>query len=239
MSTFTDRIDARDFAKMPKEYQDLLVRVLTIQADCEIGGPHIYLGKWVLAAPTIEDQLVLAKTAAEEVDHARKVIYLLRELGIDGSHVLFRTKEERAVDAFRMDMPTWADVAVFGFLIDRVGRYQLEEFVEGSYQPLDRALPQILHEERGHVSYGTTKLKDIVRTPEGKIQAQAAINRWYPRALDMFGQTESRRSELYVNWGLKRRTNGQARAEYSAEVDPLIRNLGLELPDPLEGRKYL
>ena len=39
---FTDKIEAKDFSKMPKEYQDLLVRVLRIQADCEIGGPHLY-----------------------------------------------------------------------------------------------------------------------------------------------------------------------------------------------------
>jgi len=35
---FTDRATARDVAKMPDEYKDLLVRLLTIQADCEIGA---------------------------------------------------------------------------------------------------------------------------------------------------------------------------------------------------------
>ncbi len=236
---FTDKIEAKDFPRMPKEYQDLLVRVLTIQADCEIGGPHIYLDRWVLTAPTIDDQLVMAKTAAEEVDHCRKMLALLRDLGVDGSHVLRRTKAERAVDAFKMEMPTWADVAVFGFLIDRVGRYQLEEFTDCSYLPLQKALPQILHEERGHIAYGATKLRELVKTPEGKAQAQAALDRWYPRGLDMFGQSESRRSDRYVEWGIKRRTNVQARAEYLAEVDPLIAELGLEVPDPLEDRKYL
>lgn len=236
---FTDKIEARDFSKMPKEYQDLLVRVLTIQADCEIGGPHIYLDRWVLTAPTIDDQLVMAKTASEEVDHCRKMLVLLREVGVDGSHVLWRTKAERAVDAFRMEMPTWADVAVFGFLIDRVGRYQLEEFTDCSYLPLQKVLPQILHEERGHISYGTTKLRELLRAPEGRAQAQAAVNRWYPRALDMFGLSESRRSERYVEWGIKRRGNTQARQEYMDEVTPLLAELGLQIPDPLEDRKYL
>ena len=40
---FDDKIEADDFNKMPEEYRDLLVRVLRIQADCEIGGPHLYI----------------------------------------------------------------------------------------------------------------------------------------------------------------------------------------------------
>jgi hypothetical protein len=38
-----DKIDLKDFEKMEPEYKELLGRVLTIQADCEIGGPHLYV----------------------------------------------------------------------------------------------------------------------------------------------------------------------------------------------------
>src|SRR2546425_8759284 len=41
---------------MPEEYRELLTRLLTIQADCEIGGPHIYVDHWTLRAPTVDDQ---------------------------------------------------------------------------------------------------------------------------------------------------------------------------------------
>ena len=37
---FTDKVDLKDFEKQDPEYQDLLRRVLSIQADCEIGGPN-------------------------------------------------------------------------------------------------------------------------------------------------------------------------------------------------------
>ena len=40
---FTDKVELKDFDKMDPEYKDLLGRVLTIQADCEIGGPHLYV----------------------------------------------------------------------------------------------------------------------------------------------------------------------------------------------------
>jgi len=84
---FTDKIEATDVPKMPQEYPDLLVRVLTIQADCEIGGPHLYVREWLLTAPTSDDQWMLAKVAGEEIDHFRKMNRLLNELGHDVSPV--------------------------------------------------------------------------------------------------------------------------------------------------------
>jgi len=48
---FREKINSTDFNHMPREYQELLIRVLTIQADCEIGGPHVYGARWLLDAP--------------------------------------------------------------------------------------------------------------------------------------------------------------------------------------------
>ncbi|MBI4590622.1 MAG: phenylacetate-CoA oxygenase subunit PaaI [Candidatus Rokubacteria bacterium] len=236
---FTDKIEAADVARMPQEYQDLLVRVLRIQADCEIGGPHLYVREWLLSAPSSDDQWMLAKVAGEEIDHFRKMNRLLNELGHDASHLLAIPKSRRELEAFRQDMPTWADVAVFGFLIDRVGQYQLEEFIDCSYAPLDRVLPRIIQEEKTHVGYGHVKLREMARSEEGQAAAQAALDRWYSKGLDMFGMSNSRRAARYVRWGLKRRTNEQARRQYIAEVTPPIRELGLVVPDERAGRHFL
>ena len=70
---FTDKIELKDFDKMDPEYKELLGHVLKIQADCEIGGPHLYVETMLPAAPTKLDQLIVARTAAEEIDHYRKV----------------------------------------------------------------------------------------------------------------------------------------------------------------------
>ena len=68
---------------------------------------------------------------------------------------------------------------------------------------------------------------------------QKAIDFWYVRALDMFGRSESKCAERYRYWGLKRRTNGQAREEYINEVNPILLSMGLAVPDPLKGRRYM
>jgi ring-1,2-phenylacetyl-CoA epoxidase subunit PaaA len=236
---FTDKVELKDFDKTDPEYQDLLKRVLAIQADCEIGGPHLYVQTMLPSAPTKLDQLIVARTAAEETDHYRKIARLAGEVGVDVSYVLSRPRQERYVEVFRGEITTWEDFAIFGFLIDRVGRYQLEEFMECSYAPLDRILPDVITEEKGHIDYGANKTAEYAaKGGESKERIQKVLDRWYPKALDMFGRSESRRSERYRQWGLKRRTNAQAREEYIREVNPLIEAMGLQVPDQKAGRQY-
>ena len=236
---FTDRIEAADFPKMPQEYKDLLVKVLTIQADSELGGPHLYVERWVLAAPTAEDQMMLAKTAAEEIDHHRKFVKILAELNVDVSYQLQKRSPERILEIFRQPLETWADMGCFGTFIDRVGGYHLEDFGECSYVPVARIIPQILREEAQHIAHGMRILDTLCQSDEGRAEVQKSLDRMYPRCLDMFGITGSKRSEQYLQWGIKKRTNEQARKQYRAEALKIIEQFGLQEPDPLKGRRYL
>jgi ring-1,2-phenylacetyl-CoA epoxidase subunit PaaA len=240
---FAERLERDDLARQDPEYVDLLRRVLAIQADCEIGGPHLYVEAMLPSAPTRIDQLVVARTAMEEIDHFRKFARLAGDIGVDTACILKRANQERYLEAFRVTITTWEDFTVFSFLIDRVGRYQLEEFASCSYAPLSRLLEQpsrILDEEAGHIDFGTTRTAELAaQGAEARARVQKAIDFWYPTGLDMFGRGESRRAERYRAWGLKRRTNAEARAQYVSEVNPLIEGMGLQVPDPLTGRNYL
>jgi ring-1,2-phenylacetyl-CoA epoxidase subunit PaaA len=236
---FEDKVELKDLEKMDPEYQDLLRRVLAIQADCEIGGPHLYVEHILPTAPRKIDQLIVARTAAEEVDHFRKMARLAGEMGVDVSYLLSWPNQKRYVEAFRGIINTWEDFAVFGFLIDRVGRYQLEEFMDCCYAPLDRILANVIKEEVSHIGYGTNKTAEMAaKGGESKEKIQRSLDYWYVKALDMFGSSDSKRSERYRYWGLKRRTNAQAREEYIKEVNPLIEHMGLQVPDPNKGRLY-
>jgi len=237
---FTDRVSAEDFHKMPAEYRDLLVRLLTIQADCEIGGPNVYGRQWFLSAPTADDMFRVTHILAEEIDHFRHMDRLLRLVGVDRSDLLRRPNSERFLEAFRVtDVPTWADVATFCCLVDRVGKYQIEEMQGSSFEPLDSVLPLIMREELGHVGYGTARLTSLAADPETREAAQAAVDRWYPKALDMFGRAGSYRAERFMEWGLKQRPNEVARRAYIEEVAPLIEHMGLVVPPEERGRNYL
>lgn len=237
---FREKITPKEFPEMPPEYRELLLRVLTIQADCEIGGVRVYGQRWLLSAPGADDMHRLSRIIGEEIDHFRKFNRLLQELGKDGTGLLWKEPSERYLDPFKVgEVQSWADLVTFCFLIDRVGRYQVEEFMDSTYLPLNEILPSIISEEVGHLTYSHTKLKELGDDSEGRMEAQQALDRWYPLALDMFGRSESRRSERYIEWGLKRRTNAEARSAYVEEVTPLIVELGLAVPDAEKGRKYL
>lgn len=239
---FREKISAREFREMPREYQELVARLLTIQADCEIASAHIYDARWLLSAPTADDMHQLSRMIGEEVDHFRKFNRMLTEINADRTHLLWKESSERFLDAFKVnDLPTWGDLAVFSFLVDRVGKYQLDEYLDSSYQPLNESalLPVILSEEIRHIAYGHAKMMELCADARGKLEAQKALDRWYPLALDMFGRSASRRTWRYLEWGLKRRTNAEARREYLAEVNPLIARLGLDVPNETTGRKYL
>lgn len=237
---FEDKIEREDLEKMPAEYKELLERVLTIQADCEIGGPHLYVKDILPTAPSRVNQLIVARTAAEEMDHYRKIAKLAGDIGKDTSPLLSIPNQKRYLEAFRGVIKTWEDFAVFGFLIDRVGRYQLEEFLDCSYLPLQRILPEILKEEIGHIGFGTNQTAELAaKGDEERERAQRSVDFWYIKALDMFGRSDSERSNRFCHWGLKRRSNSQARWEFIKEVGPIIQDMGLTVPDPIKGRKFL
>jgi ring-1,2-phenylacetyl-CoA epoxidase subunit PaaA len=77
------------------------------------------------------------------------------------------------------------------------------------------------------------------KNEESRECVQKSLNFWYIKALDMFGRTDSERSNRYCYWGLKECSNSQAHWEFKKEVDPIIQQMGLVVPDPVEGRKYL
>jgi ring-1,2-phenylacetyl-CoA epoxidase subunit PaaA len=238
---FSDKVELKDFEKQDPEYQDLLRRVLAIQADCEIGGPNLYVEDMLPNAPSKLDQLIVARTAAEEMDHFRKMARLAGDIGVDVSYLLSRPNKERYVEAFRGKINTWEDFSVFGFLIDRVGRFQLEEFIGCTYQPLARIVedPDVIREEEGHIDFGTNATAEwAAKGGEHKERVQRAVDYWYAKGLDMFGNSKSYRSERYMHWGLKRRPNSVARQQYKDEVDALIEKMGLTVPDPNKGRLY-
>ena len=241
----TDQFDLKDVraGKADPEYVDLLRRVLAIQSDCEIGGPHLYVDTMLPEAPLKMDRLVVARTSAEEIDHFRKFAAIGGDLGVDISYILSRNNPERYLEAFRGTITTWEDFAVFGFLIDRVGRYQLEEFMGCSYAPLAAVVEhpsRVMDEEAGHIDYGTTRTAELAAMGgEQRERIQRSVDFWYVTGLDMFGSATSKRAERYRHYGLKRRTNEEARRQYIAEVDPLIRQMGLVVPDPNKGRKFV
>ncbi len=225
--------------ELPPEMADLIMRLMVVQADTEYGSIQQHR-PWLDQAPSLEDRWVQARIVADEARHGLQACRILRDFGEEGEARianLLRTKEgDHKLDAFNIPFDSWADVGAFTCLVDRVGVYQLRAFQECAYGPLARAMPLMLSEEQLHLNFGFNVLRRMSRDGPKyygtKEEAQEAVNKWFPRALDMFGHSKSATSENAIRWGIKRWTNEEARARYLLEITPLLQSIGLEVPDP-------
>ncbi len=232
--------------ELEPEMAKLIVKLMVVQADTEFASIQQHR-PWLDSAPTLEDRWIESRIVADEARHGLQACRILRDFGEAGQRfideLLAKREGEHKLDAFNMKFETWGDVGAFTCFVDRVGVYQLRAFQECSYGPLARAMPLMLSEEQLHLNFGASVLRRMVQDgPKyygSKAEAQAAVHKWYPRALDMFGHSNSDTSRRAIEYGLKRWTNEEARARFIEEVTALTSRIGLELPPPEFDRHVL
>jgi len=232
--------------EVPPDMRKLVVKLLVVQADTEFASIQQHR-PWLDRAPTLEDRWIESRIIADEARHGLQACRILRDFGEEGQRfideLLTKREGEHKLDAFNMKFDLWSDVGAFTCFVDRVGVYQLRAFQECSYGPLARAMPLMLSEEQLHLNFGSSVLRRMVqdgpRYSGSKEEAQTAVNKWYPRALDMFGHSNSETSRRAIEYGLKRWTNEEARRRFIEEVTGLVASLGLSLPPPEFDRHVL
>jgi 1,2-phenylacetyl-CoA epoxidase catalytic subunit len=232
--------------ELPSDMRKLIVKLMVVQADTEFASIQQHR-PWLDRAPTLEDRWIESRIVADEARHGLQACRILRDFGEEGQRfiddLLTKREGEHKLDAFNMKFDRWSDVGAFTCLVDRVGVYQLRAFQECSYGPLARAMPLMLSEEQLHLNFGASVLRRMVQDGAkyygSKEEAQAAVEKWYPRALDMFGHSNSDTSRRAIEYGLKRWTNDEARARFIQEVATLLHATGLALPSPEFDRRVL
>lgn len=234
------RMYKRNDPDMPEEFRAFLIKLLKYAHVENNANPHY---KHVVAdianaglrfAPDGRAMLIEAEIVKQEVEHGEIVANIIRSLGEDPFI-------DRPIGqyAFKIPLECWTDVAWFHMLIDRVGLYVGIEWMGSTYEPLARVSEQLEKEEYFHATSGFKHLRKIVKTKDGRKEAQDLLHKWWPAALDMFGRSDSKNSEAYVKWGIKGKGNEELRQQYIADTVPLIEQLGLDVPDHLANRRYL
>ena len=226
---------------MPEEYRKLLVKLCCVEHGIEMISRSAILDfltqVWLVGtyqAPSALERVRTASYVWQEIGHSE----LFYNIAADLDPVLANEDIPVTQYAFQMKFPTWTELAAVNFLTDRVGMYQANEWVGSSYVVLAKIAPMIVKDERGHTTMGCERLERVCETAPGREEAQRAIHKWYPAALDMFGRSDSRRQHEYIQWGLKKRTNGELRQQYLEDVNPLIASLGLDVPDEKKNRRF-
>ena len=225
---------------MPEEYRQFMVKLLKFGHVENSANPNY---RDVLAniaeaglryAPDEKAMVIEAEIIKQEVTHGRIVADIIRSLGEDPYNDQWVGQY-----AFKIPLECWCDVAWFHMLIDRVGLYVGIEWMGSTYEPLAEVSDQLEKDEKFHADSGFRFLKDIVKTAEGKKEAEELLIKWWPAALDMFGRSNSNNSKIYVQWGIKGKSNADLRHKFVEDTVPLIGELGIAVPDHLANRKYL
>jgi benzoyl-CoA 2,3-dioxygenase component B len=190
-------------------------------------------------------QFAVLRIMAEELRHAYQMFWVLdhdptwKKAGL--GDVAKQTIEEllsmelgnHVLDAFNIDFNDFLDNITYATVIDLVGKYQLEMQQVFSYAPMARSMGPMLQEEAFHLGSGRKLLKEIGQMAargEGDYSIedmQRAMNLWFPRGLEMFGNEEG--GQTAVTFGFKDKTNGTAQAEYVEEVRTVVRNVNVAI----------
>jgi ring-1,2-phenylacetyl-CoA epoxidase subunit PaaA len=229
-------------------YRGHLINLLYMQADSELAGALGYV-PCVQMAPNVEEYLASSMIVKDEFRHARVVYKLLENLGEDvDSHVkefdftmrlsqddadigMRRAGADKRVNIFYYPINTWTDFVMFNFCMDRGAGHQLEDSLEATYRPWARVLEGIFKEEKFHIAHGDNWVKRLAQDPRTHDAAQAALNKWYPRTMNIFGRANSPKNKIYRDLGLKKRDNDQVRQAFAQEVKDRCQENGLEVPD--------
>jgi len=232
--------------QMSPEYYAALLNLLQMQADSELAGGIGYM-PWIAKAPGVQEKLVVASIVKEEIGHANLIYNLLRKLEFDvDAHVAAhqwelrvdngnigtdRLADDRRVNIFYYPIDTWADFIMFNFTMDRGAGHQLYDAEHCSYAPWNRAIGKIAAEEAGHMHHGDSWVQRLAQNPETHDDIQAALDRWYPRVMNIFGRPNTPKNRLYREFGLKVRDNDDVRRAFVEDVQPKVDAWGLQLPE--------
>ena len=226
--------------ELPQEYRTLLMKML--RHEGERAGNKSFLGLMgtclelaEVMAPNADARLLKSEYVAEELKHA--IMFHRLTLGFDMSFAL--QDVPYAHYAFHLPKESWADDAFFHFLIDLNGAFHARDWRESSYLPLRKISRTIERDEFGHSEMGYYFLREICSESKGRVLAQRLLPKWYSAALDMFGRSDSPNTPKFINWGLKGVGNKEIRQKYKVYVDAKLTALGLDIPDELEGRRFV
>ncbi len=232
---------------MSDEYYEHLTNLMLQQADSEIAGGFGYV-PWIMKAPTTEEMLIVSNIVRDEVRHGRAMYRLLEDVrfGVDDwvekmdfsyrvgdsrDLGVRRASSDKRVNIFYYPIDSWADFVMFNFLMDRGAGHQLEDVKTSSYGPWRREIDRIFKEEMTHIAHGDYWVKRLATDPATKPEIQAALDRWWPRVMSIFGRPGSTKNARYRQLGLKKRDNAEVRKTFAAEVREKAQAWGLRVPD--------
>ena len=225
--------------ELTEEEAKHLLAIIRAQASTEFGSIQQHAGT-LARAQDDADRFWVLRVMAEELRHGYQMFHLLLSRdwsrasgGVRGEEmveeILSMGTGSHVLDAFNLEYDSFLDNVCFAALVDRVGKYQLTMQKVCAYKPMADSMPPMLREEAFHLAAGVIPLRRWAkRAAEGDplvtMKAiQHSFNKWYPRALEMFG--DERGGDSNMRMGFKDMKNREAQDLYIDEVQRMVRDI--------------
>lgn len=235
-----EKIEAGDW--MPDEYRKALIKLISSHGISEIMGA-LPEKEWVPKAPGLDRKLSIMAKVQDEMGHGQLLLRvtedLMKPLGRTREDIMndLFSKKLKFHNVFHMSSPTWADAAVIAWLVDGAAILTQTMMLKTSYGPYGRALKRICQEESFHAKHGESlTLALAAGTPYQKQMLQDSLDRWWEALLMFFGPKSKKdvgRSSVDINlkYKLRTKTNEELRQDFLTKYVPLIKLIGLTIPD--------
>lgn len=225
--------------ELTEEEAKHLLAIIRAQASTEFGSIQQHNGT-LARAQDDEDRYWVLRVMAEELRHGYQMFHLLLSQdwskasgGVQGEdmveEILSMQTGSHVLDAFNLEYDSFVDNVCFAALVDRVGKYQLTMQKVCAYKPMADSMPPMLREEAFHLAAGVIPLRRWAkRAATGDVfitmrAIQHSINKWLPRALEMFGDERGGGSNLRM--GFKDLKNREAQDRYLDEVHRMVHDI--------------
>ncbi len=219
---------------IPEAYRDDVFRFIEFHANSELMG-GLTERDWIPKAPGLRlKQIFLAKTQ-DEIGHAHLLYMVAADMGVKSrSEMLEQLFDGRSRfhNVFHYQAVTWADQIAIAYLVDAAAfASQRAVFAECSYGPYKRVLKRIIAEEGFHMRHGEEMLLRLAEgTPVQREMFQAALDRWWWPAVQLFGP-DSAPDDPLLAWKIKSQRNEVLRDAYVQKYVPLLQGYGFAIPD--------
>ena len=217
--------DAAAAAEVGAEYLEVVGKVIASHVRNELAGASVFDEPAIALAPTPREKWLACRIAMEEYGHHLKFQRLATDLGLP-------IHQGQPLSVFEFELTTWVEFVVLKAIVDLAEVVLMDELVECSYLPLRHLAQALMPEERFHVSFGAVRTKELARQPARRAEVQDAVNALVTFSLPFFGRSRSSNNDAFRRWGIKNRTNDQARAEFIERTRAfVVDDAGLEYPD--------
>ena len=229
-----EKVEPRDW--MPDRYRTMMVRQIGQHAHSELMGMQPE-SNWISRAPSLRRKAALLAKVQDEAGHAMYLYAAAETLGVTRDELLAELHDGRQKYSVVFNFPatSWADIGAIGWLLDGAAIVNQVPLTRCSYGPYARAMVRICKEESFHQRQGYSVLHTLSHgTPEQHRMAQEAVDRWWFKALALFGlpDRQSAQTPQSMAWKIKRLTNDEVRQRFVDIIAHQVGSLDLTLPDP-------